>query len=351
MEGEESSKTFPMGETAQERGLAHVSKSYMISPVDRPSQNPQTANVPVVDLAGLVDPAKRPSVVNEIKNACLRHGFFQIINHGIPQCILDGALSTALSFFNLPNEEKVKFMSNDVHKPVRYGTTSLKDGVDKVQPLRVLLKHYAHPLKDWIEQWPANPPEYRDNMGEYAVKVRKLAMELMGAITESLGIGPKYLEDKMEEGMQVMGVNWYTPCPQPSPALGLPPHSDHGCLSIVLHCSPGLEILDTSDDTWRLVLDIKGALQVIVGDHLEVLSNGSYKSVVHRVTLTSERTRISIASFHSLGLDEKMETAKELVDEAHPKGYKESSFRDFLNFLSKNDTADAKSYIDTLKIH
>ncbi|GLT62744.1 hypothetical protein SLA2020_353550 [Shorea laevis] len=41
---------------------------------------------------------------------------------------------------------------------------------------------------------------------------------------------------------------------------------------------------------------------------------------------------MSIASLHSVGVDEKMETAGELVDEEHPKGYRESSFRDFLNF-------------------
>ena len=45
-----------------------------------------------------------------------------------------------------------------------------------------------------------------------------------------------------------------------------------------------------------------------------------------------------------------METAKELVDELHPERYKESSFRDFLDFLATNDNADGKSFIDALKL-
>lgn len=81
-----------------------------------------------------------------------------------------------------------------------------------------------------------------------------------------------------------------------------------------------------------------------------MLSNGIYKSVVHRATLNRERTRISITSLHSLGVDVKIETAKELVDEQHPKGYKESSFMDFLNFLSKSDIAEGKNFMNTLKI-
>ncbi|KAH7853524.1 hypothetical protein Vadar_003577 [Vaccinium darrowii] len=282
--------------------------------------NFETADVPVIDLMGFRDSSLRRSmVVKDIGNACRRFGFFQITNHGIDQFVLDGALSSAFDFFSLPTEEKASFMSNDVHKPVRYVTSS-KDEVDKIQFGRVFLKQYAYPLEDWVKSWPENPPAYREQMGRYAVEVRKLALEIIGAITESLGIGPKYLSDKMEEGMQVMAS------------------------------ATGLEILGTEDGKWRVIPELKGTLQVLVGDHFEVLSNGMYKSVVHRATLVRESTRISIASFHSLGMDEKMETAEELVDEEHPKGYKKSSFRDFLNFLAKNDTAEVKAFIESLKI-
>ncbi|GJZ65764.1 flavanone 3-dioxygenase 3 [Tanacetum coccineum] len=241
---------------------------------------------------------------------------------------------------------------------------SIKDGADKIQFWRVFLKHYAHPLNEWIQQWPDKPQDYRQyllyqkyntsiflgKMGDYVVKARHLAIEIIGAITESLGIGPKYLENKMEDGMQVMAVNCYPKCPEPQLALGLPPHSDYSCITIVLHSSCGLEIMDASDGTWRLVPELHGALQVHVGDHVEVLSNGLYKSMVHRVTLNNERTRISIASLHSMGMDEKMATADELVSDENPKKYKESSCRDFLNFLTRNDISEGKSFIESLKM-
>ncbi|KAI8031963.1 Flavanone 3-dioxygenase 3 [Camellia lanceoleosa] len=167
-----------------------------------------------------------------------------VINHGIEQTVLEEALSAASEFFRLPKEEKKKLMSKDVKKPVR------------------------------------------ENMGKYAIEVRKFALKIMGSITESLGIGPTYLSTKLEEGMQVMAVNCYL----------------------------------------LLVPEIKGALQVHLGDHFEVLSNGMYRSVVHRATLQRDTTRYSIASLHSLGMDEKMEIAKELMDQGLPKGYRESSF-------------------------
>lgn len=77
--------------------------------------------------------------------------------------MLDDALSAAFEFFKLPAQEKMKYMSNDVHKPVRY-STSLKDEAGKIQFWRAFLKHYSHPLETWIGSWPDNPPNYRYNI-------------------------------------------------------------------------------------------------------------------------------------------------------------------------------------------
>ncbi|KAK6131829.1 hypothetical protein DH2020_034425 [Rehmannia glutinosa] len=348
-ENNESSSSFPIGQTAQERGFSHVPECYKAQYSDRARLDTELADVPLINLDGICNPSRREIIIEEIANACRCNGLFQVVNHGIPQSVLDGALSTASDFFNLPAQDKAKFMSNDVHNPVRYGT-SLKDGVDKVQFWRIFLKQYAHPLQDWIVLWPDTPPDYRQKMGEYAVAMQKLAVKIMEAITESLGLGPTYLTSKLDDGMQVLVVNCYPPCPQPELSLGLPPHSDYSCLTIVLQDSPGLQILDFEDKTYKAVPAMQGVLQVHVGDHLEVLSNGKYKSVVHKVRLNSEKTRFSIVSLHSLGMDVKMEAAKELVDEDHPNGYRESSFRDFLNFISKNDIGEGSSFLNTLKI-
>ena len=191
-------------------------------------------------------------------------------------------------------------------------------------------------------------------MGKYCTEVRKLGLEIMGAIAESLGLGRDYLRDKLDEGMQVMAVNCYPPCPDPDLALGLPPHSDYSCLTILLQSARGLEIADPEGGAWRLVPHLSGGgvLQVHVGDHLEVMSNGEYKSLVHRATLSRDATRFSVASLHSLGMDEMMGPAEELADDdqRRPRRYRESSFRDFLNFLTQNDIAQGKNFISTLKI-
>ncbi|XP_022984408.1 LOW QUALITY PROTEIN: flavanone 3-dioxygenase 3 [Cucurbita maxima] len=374
----ESSGSFSTGQTAQEKGLNYVPNAYVIPTPQRPSLSPETAIVPIIDMASLRsnDSAERSLAIEALRKACISLGFFQvkfqfftliletgeiyisylltsicflqIINHGISKTVMEEALSQAREFFNLPLKEKMKYKSDDVSKAVRYGT-SLKDGVDKIKFWRVFLKHYAHPLEDWVDSWPTNPHTYREKMGQYTKEVRKVSLEIEEAITESLGLRP-YLSSKMAEGVQVVAVNCYPPCPQPGVALGLPPHTDYSCITTILQSSQGLEIMDRADGKWKMVPNVDGSLQVHVGDHVEVLSNGLYKGVVHRAIVNSERTRISISSLHSLGMDEKMKPAEELVDEQNPIKYKESSFNDFLKFLSSNDLAEGKSFIDTLKI-
>lgn len=188
-------------------------------------------------------------------------------------------------------------------------------------------------------------------MGKYSRETMKLAMELTEAMTESLGLSRDYLSEKMEKGMQVMALHCYPPCPDPHLTLGLPPHSDYSCFTILLQSSSGLEILDT-DDSWRVVPVVSGALQVHIGDHLEVLSNGVFRSVVQRVRVNTERTRISLASLHSLGKEDKVGVAEGLLEGDCKRGYKESSFQDFIEFLSKNDLSDQhrQSFLDSLKI-
>ena len=81
----------------------------------------------------------------------------QVINHGISQSVMDGAIEAASDFFKLPSETKEEFASDDLRQPVRYNS-STNDGISMS---RSFLKHYANPLSEWLQYWPQKPPAYR----------------------------------------------------------------------------------------------------------------------------------------------------------------------------------------------
>uniref|UniRef100_A0A0D9WAW3 Fe2OG dioxygenase domain-containing protein n=1 Tax=Leersia perrieri TaxID=77586 RepID=A0A0D9WAW3_9ORYZ len=321
-----------------------------------PSQELHPPPMPVINLGhlSLDDPTARSRVVNDIAKSCRDLGYFQVINHGISQSVMDGAVEAASEFFKLPSEIKEEYASDDIRQPVRYDTSS-KDGISMS---RAFLKHYAHPLCDWLQYWPQQPPIYRqavsslkrEYMEKYAVEVRMVALKLMEAILEGLGIGKEYMHEKFEEGLQLLSVNCYPKVSQSDTTIGLAAHSDYGLLTILLTSCPGLEVVDRSSNSWKVVQQLPHALHVHIGDHMEILSNGQIKTVVHRAVLNPQEARISIASIHGFALHEKVSSAKELVDEENPQKYKESSFNDFLEHLTANMDNMQRNFLESLRI-
>ncbi|KAJ3689915.1 hypothetical protein LUZ61_019079 [Rhynchospora tenuis] len=322
-----------------------------------------TTQIPVVDFGLLKQQSTvtaRSAVIEDIKNACQQLGCFHVVNHGISKSVISGALEAASSFFHLPPEKKSEFESLDLKRPVRY-EAALQGNNNKS---RLLLKHYANPLRDWIPFWPQNPPHYREKMGAYSKEIQRVAVQLIYAILESLGLGPNYQITNLENGMQLMAVNYYPYKiseiePQTdvssqisnnsaSHKIGLHAHTDYGFITILLQTCDGLQISHNNGITWQPVHIQPGALHVHLGDHMEVLSNGRYKGLMHRAVLGGEE-RISMASIHGLSMNEKVGTLKELVDEQHPKRYRESSFTDFLEFISSGCNCGGKSFIQSLR--
>lgn len=185
-------------------------------------------------------------------------------------------------------------------------------------------------------------------MGKYAVATQVLQNKLMEALFESLGLDHSYFHDEINGGSQILAVNCYPACPEPGLTLGIHPHSDYGSITLLLQTRSGLEIKDRNNN-WVPVPFVEGALVVQLGDQMEVLSNGQYKSVIHRATVNGDETRFSIVSLHSFAMDKRIGPALELVDEQHPKSYKEFSLREFLDFISSNDVAKGR-FLDTVKM-
>jgi isopenicillin N synthase-like dioxygenase len=186
-------------------------------------------------------------------------------------------------------------------------------------------------------------------MGAYSKEIQQVAVQLIDAIIESLGLVPNYQIEKLENGLQLMAVNHYPHDNTYQNLVGLPAHTDYGFITIILQTCGGLQISHNNGELWQSVHIEPGTLHVHLGDYMEVLSNGRYKSLVHRAVLGCEE-RISIASIHGYSIDEKVKTLKELVDEQHPKRYQESSFRDFLQFISDGCNIGGKSFIQSLRI-
>ncbi|MQL72115.1 hypothetical protein Taro_004471 [Colocasia esculenta] len=348
-------------------GVTRLPTKYILPVPDRPAstspkgwansprddQRKPSLHLPIIDLSELRQDSNRRSnnhVLRSLAEACEEHGFFQVVNHGVPAEVLRSMVDVSRRFFELPFEERARHMSSDIFAPVRCGT-SLNQRTDRVFCWRDFLKLSCHPLPRTLPHWPSSPPDLRQVAVSYAQQTRSLFLVLMGAILETLGVEDcKPMMEEFQEGTQMVVMNFFPACPEPDLTLGMPPHSDYGFLTLVFQDGVrGLQIQHRGD--WVTVEPATAdSIVVNVGDHLEIFSNGKYKSALHRVVVNSAKPRISLASFHSLPAATVVSPAPHLVDAHNPRRYLDTDFAAFLAHLSSNETK-GKSFLDSRKLH
>uniref|UniRef100_A0A7N0TEC2 Fe2OG dioxygenase domain-containing protein n=1 Tax=Kalanchoe fedtschenkoi TaxID=63787 RepID=A0A7N0TEC2_KALFE len=230
--------------------------------------------LPVIDLSNLEDDASLASVAAQIGHACRTWGFFQVINHGVADEVIENILSEAGKFFELPLEEKRK-IGKDFRKrqlgfcePDRvHGVRQWRQGFD------YLVIGYDED-KELTNQWPEYPPELRKWALKFSSETEKLGMRIIGLVSLSLGRPASKLS-----GYFKLNTRRYTklhhcpPCPAPHLALGASAHEDEGALALLIQDSVGgLEIKRRADGEWIRVRPIPNAYVVNVGHMMEVSS-------------------------------------------------------------------------------
>ena len=272
------------------------------------------AFVPVIDLAGSYssDPAERRAVAWEIHKACRDTGFFYVKNHDVPVEATAGQLELARAFFALPQEEKDEV---DMHLS-RYmrgyegiagqvldegSPPDLKEGFmasNELDPRHPVPQPEAP--KAGVNQWPRNPPALRATYEEYIGHMIGFGRHLMGCIALSLELPEDYFADGLTMPVSITRLAHYPPHPASALAnqLGAGAHTDWGMVTILLQDDVGgLEVLNADGD-WIAAPSIPDSFIINLGDMMPVVTNGLYRSSMHRVlNNASGRSRYSVPTF------------------------------------------------------
>lgn len=109
----------------------------------------------------------------------------------------------------------------------------------------------------------------RDSVSKYSTRARNLALKLLQAISESLGLDKDYIAKALGKQGQHMAINYYPQCPQPELTYGLPGHTDPNALTVLLQDEvPGLQVM--RNGRWVAVNPIPDTFVVNIGDQIQV---------------------------------------------------------------------------------
>ncbi|EOY32314.1 Oxoglutarate/iron-dependent dioxygenase - like 10 [Theobroma cacao] len=279
-----------------EMGLKALPKAY-IQPLEErmwasATQVIPEESIPIIDMTNWED----PKVAKAVCDAAEKWGFFQIVNHAVPIQVLENVQDATHRFFGLPAEEKKKYSKeHSASSNVRFGT-SFSPKAEKALEWKDFLSLFFVSEEEACAFW---PPVCREQVLEYMRSSEVVIKQLFQILMNGLNV--KEIDETTKSllmGSVRTNLNYYPICPNPELTVGVGRHSDVSSLTILLQDEiGGLYVKGNQGGNWIHVPPIKGSLVINVGDALQILSNGRYRSVEHRVIANGSKNRISVPIF------------------------------------------------------
>ncbi|KAF8029371.1 hypothetical protein BT93_E1923 [Corymbia citriodora subsp. variegata] len=304
--------------------------------------------VPVIDLGRLVSEDRAKSELEKLHQACKDWGFFQLTNHDVSPNLIEKVKKGTEELFNMPMEEKKKFWQREGESD-GFGQAFVLSEDQKLDwaDIFYMLTLPASVRKPHL--FPKLPLPFRDDLDTYSKEMQSLAIKLLYLMAKALGMEAKDLEGMFEDGLQGIRMNYYPPCPKPELVIGLNSHSDADAITILLQVNEmeGLQI--RKDGKWIPVKPLPGAFIINVGDIVEIITNGIYRSIEHRAMVNAVKERVSIATFFSPRMDAEMGPAPSLITPETPPLFRRITVAEHLRgYLTSK--LQGKAYLDAMRV-
>ncbi|TVU00896.1 hypothetical protein EJB05_53674, partial [Eragrostis curvula] len=216
----------------------------------------ETHELPVVDMASLLDPELSKLETVKLGSACRHWGFFQLTNHGIDEAVIQHMKENTAQFFSLPLDSKktVAVRGDGFEGYGHHYTRSSATGGDKLDWAESVIL-VTQPVQDRnMPLWPANPPTSRNALETYSVEITNLTRQLLSSMAADLGVEQDTLLDAFGGKRQSVAIHHYPPCRHPEKVMGNTPHTDGLGLTLLLHVddTPVLQIKRDGRQTQQL---------------------------------------------------------------------------------------------------
>ncbi|XP_057449913.1 leucoanthocyanidin dioxygenase [Lotus japonicus] len=307
--------------------------------------------VPTIDLKDIDSPDEfvRAKCREKLRKAAEEWGVMHLVNHGIPDELLNQLKSAGAEFFSLPVEEKEKYANDQAAGNVQGYGSKLANNASGQLEWEDYFFHLIFPEdKRDLSIWPKTPSYYTEVTSDYARRLRVLASKILEVLSLELGLEEGRLEKEvggMEELLLQMKINYYPKCPQPELALGVEAHTDISALTFLLHnMVPGLQLF--YEGKWVTAKCVPDSILMHIGDTTEILSNGKFKSILHRGLVNKEKVRISWAVFCEPPKEKIiLKPLPELVTETEPARFPPRTFAQHIHhkLFRKDQEASAQS--------
>lgn len=261
--------------------------------------NGPVSELPVIDIAAA-------DSHEAIGRACRDNGFFYVSGHGVPSELITELDAAARAFFELPLERKNEISMErggrawrgffPVGGELTSGRPDLKEGVyfGAEGPPSDLPLHGPN-------LFPEEVPELKPAVLKYLDTMTAVAQQILRKIALSLGLDDDYFASGYTKDPTILfRIFHYPPSPPGDDGWGVGEHTDYGLLTLLLQDGNGGLQVHTKDG-WIDAPPVEGTFVCNIGDMLDKLTGGLYRSTPHRVRNLSGNERLSFPFFFDPG--------------------------------------------------
>lgn len=269
------------------------------------------SRLPIINVESLVaDVGDRTAVADQIAKACRESGFFYIIGHQIDDGLQTKLEDLSRRFFAQSTEQKLEIRMEKggrawrgyfpIGRELTSGKPDLKEGLYFGAELDA-----EHPLvksgtpMHGPNLFPDNIPAFRETILEYITAMTGLGHAVMRGIALSLGLSESYFDERYTNAPLILFRIFNYPARPTEPAdsgWGVGEHTDYGLLTILKQDrTGGLQVKSKSG--WIDAAPVPNSFVCNIGDMLDKMTGGLYRSTAHRVKSPAEHDRLSFPFF------------------------------------------------------
>jgi isopenicillin N synthase-like dioxygenase len=267
-----------------------------------------SSGLPVIDVGPLLRGEPAAGVAGQIQAACRERGFFYITGHGVPATLLTQLAEASAEFVALPHGDKLEIAMErggpawrgyfPVGAELTSGRPDLKEGLyfgTELPPadprVRAGLPLHGGNL------FPRQVPRLRPLVLAYLDALTTAGQAVLSGIALSLGLDAGYFAARYTADPTILFRIFHYPPSRPrAQEWGVGEHTDYGLVTLLAQDdSGGLQV--AAPEGWIDAPPLDGTLVCNIGDMLDRMTGGWYRSTPHRVRNLSGHGRLSFPFF------------------------------------------------------
>ena len=313
-----------------------------------------------ISLKRLLDDSHQQDQSTQLKrltDALIEDCYFLLIDHGVSEKVIDEAYGQSKTFHDMKDSDPIKQATHyryahggrgwspcgeePAYSANTKATCSAFDMCYEIEEIDHEFENFGPNL------WPPKMPDFKKSIYDYYLEFSKVENQLANKIEEALVINKGFISKKMTEMSPSTMRLIYYPAVEGIPEdnlFGISAHTDYEVFTLLTQSAEGSQLKHRSEK-WHMVDSTRYEIIVMLGDMLEVMTNGKVKATPHRVPPTSH-DRYSITRFCAMDGHHEISPLEQFVDAAKGPLYEpvsqQKNIKDGLDQASANSEAMKK---------